>query len=196
MVSTYTGHDEETVSAYFTYFRQLVASSLDAEDQTIGGPDIIVEIDETKVAKRKNNRGHRVEGTWVLGGVERAEERKMFLVEVPNRSAETLLLTLFTRIRPGSIVYSDLWRGYIHLSENLNISHHTVNHSLYFVDPQTGVHTNTIEGTWSALKKSIPFSRRTRGKITPHLFEFIWRRLNAKNLWNMFIDALRVVEYN
>ena len=35
----------------------------------IGEDGIIVEIDESKFGKRKYNRGHRVDGCWVLGGV-------------------------------------------------------------------------------------------------------------------------------
>jgi hypothetical protein len=31
----------------------------------------IVEVDESKFGKRKYHRGHRVEGVWVIGGVER-----------------------------------------------------------------------------------------------------------------------------
>jgi hypothetical protein len=58
------------------------------------------------------------------------------------------------------------------------------------------VHTNTIEGTWCALKKSIPVRRRTRGLITGHLFEFIWRRIHYKSLWNGFIDALKITSYD
>jgi hypothetical protein len=195
MISEYTGHDQETVSDYFGYFRQLVGSALEDDDQAIGGENVIVEIDETKIAKRKNHRGHRVEGAWILGGVERTEERKVFLVEVPDRSAETLLAVLARHIQPGSIVHSDLWKGYIRLAETLGVEHRTVNHSFYFVDPVTLVHTNTIEGTWCALKKMIPTCRRTRGKLQGHLFEFIWRRANRKDLWSAFVEAMAVTEY-
>ncbi|KAG0442322.1 hypothetical protein DMUE_0356 [Dictyocoela muelleri] len=45
----------------------------------IGGDQLVVEIDESKFGKRKYNRGHRVRGTWVVGGVERSESRKIFL---------------------------------------------------------------------------------------------------------------------
>jgi hypothetical protein len=66
-----TGHSSLTVIVYIGYYRQLVSSSLDDEDQVIGGPGIIVEVDESKFGKRKYNRGHRVDGVWVFGGVER-----------------------------------------------------------------------------------------------------------------------------
>lgn len=50
----------------------------------------IVEIDESKIAKRKYNKGHKV-GAWVIGGIERSmlknkiknENKKMFLLPIP-----------------------------------------------------------------------------------------------------------------
>lgn len=40
------------------------------ECEQIGGPGIIVQIDESKIGKRKYHKGHRVEGQWVFGGIE------------------------------------------------------------------------------------------------------------------------------
>jgi hypothetical protein len=191
-ISSHLGHDDETISAYLSDFRVLVKQSLTECDQRIGGPGVIVEIDETKLGRRKNNRGHHVEGVWVLGGVERTLERRVFLVPVPNRSAETLLQVLSEHLLPGTLVFSDMWRGYISLSSRLDVQHATVNHSLHFVDPITMVHTNTIEGTWSALKRFIPIRRRTANCVAGHLFEFIWRRLHTNALWISFLQALRV----
>src|SRR5271163_4599279 len=49
------------VSLIWREFRQLVSAALDDEDMVIGGPGIVVEIDESKFGKRKYHRGHRVE---------------------------------------------------------------------------------------------------------------------------------------
>ena len=56
----FSGLAEDTTN-YIGFFRQLVSLALDDEDTVVGGPGIIVEIDETKFGKRKYNRGHRVE---------------------------------------------------------------------------------------------------------------------------------------
>jgi hypothetical protein len=51
------------------------------EDCKIGGNGVIVEIDESKFGKRKYNRGHRVDGVWVVGGVELTPQGKCFLIQ-------------------------------------------------------------------------------------------------------------------
>lgn len=45
----------------------------------IGGNNVVLEIDESKFGKRKYNRGHHVEGVWILGCVERTHERRIIL---------------------------------------------------------------------------------------------------------------------
>jgi hypothetical protein len=95
-----------TVTSFCNSFRQLVSESLDIESVTvIGGEGIEVEIDESKLGKRKHNRGHRVE--WVIGGVERTPERKVFLVQVENRTAETIGDIISKHVKPGSIIYME-----------------------------------------------------------------------------------------
>ena len=136
-----------------------------------------------------------MEGVWVVGGVERTPERKVFLVSVPDRKADILTHIITRHVKPGSIIYTDLWKGYSRLAEVQDYEHHTVNHSQVFKDPVTGVHTNTIEGTWNALKMQIRPRNRVKDGIEEHLWEFIWRRRHAANLWDGFIGALRDLHY-
>jgi len=175
-------------------FRKLIGASLDDDDMVIGGPGVVVEVDEAKFGKRKYHRGHRVDGVWVLGGVERTPDRKMFAVAVPDRSAETLHDIIRQYVRPGSIINTDLWRGYNGLGMQ-GYQHHTVNHSTNFRDPATGACTNTIEGTWAGIKVGIPARNRTEDNMQDQLLEFLWRRKNANNLWGGFINALRDIYY-
>ncbi|KCZ78178.1 hypothetical protein H311_00796, partial [Anncaliia algerae PRA109] len=53
----------------------------DSSGVKISGPNIVVEADETKLGKRKFNRGRLVYGVWVIGGIERNTYKLCFLVE-------------------------------------------------------------------------------------------------------------------
>jgi hypothetical protein len=191
-----TSHSSSTVSSFLGHFRSLVASSLEDEHNVIGGPNVIVEVDESKMGKRNYNRGHRVDGVWIVSGVERTPERKVFLRVVENRSANTLLGILGQHVAPGSLVYTDLWKGYCKINERLGLDHYTVNHSLHFKDPTSGVHTNTIEGSWNGLKMKISARNRVKDGMEDKLLKFIWRRRHSNSLWEGFICALREIRYD
>ena len=75
----------------------------------------------------------------------------VFLVYVINRTKKTLLPIIKQFILPGTTIISDCWKSYECLDKN-GFDHMTVNHSITFKDPETGAHTNTIEGTWFHVK--------------------------------------------
>ena len=72
----------------------------------IGGNNAIVEIDESKFGKRKYNRGHRVEGVWVVGAVERINKR-IVLRYVEKRGGYTLTTSCKKYIKKETTIYSD-----------------------------------------------------------------------------------------
>ena len=84
-----------------------------------------------------------VEGQWVFGGIEE-DSRKCFIVPVDNRTEETLLNLIKKWIKPGTLIVSDCWKGYINLQKH-GYEHRTVNHSKEFVN-ELGFHTNKIGG--------------------------------------------------
>ena len=167
----------------------IIIADLDEEDELIGGEGIEVQIDESKFGKRKYNRGHQVNGVWILGGVELTEERKLFLKIVEGRSKRTLQEVIEKHVKKGSIIVADCWRSYNGLNE-LDYGHYRVNHSKSFIDETTGFHTNNIEGTWSAIKSKCSTYQKTAKRIQGKLFEFIWRRKHFKDIWTSFIFAM------
>ena len=127
--------------------------------EKIGGHNKTVEIDESRFVRRKYHRSHPIKGQWVSGGVER-ESGKMFLVPVPDRIADTLKDVIDAWIEPGTTVISDCWGAYRDLDAE-GYTHHTVNHSIGFVDERTGAHTNTTESTWRHAKAFLsPYNRK------------------------------------
>ena len=73
-------------------------------------------------------------------------------IQAPDRSAATLLPITQDSIRPGTTVMSYLWGAYGGVAA-LGYNHLTVDHSMNLVDPQTGAHTRSIEGSWKSAKE-------------------------------------------
>ena len=72
------------------------------------------------------------------------------MIMVQRRDAATLLPIIQQHVRPGSIVWSDEWAAYRRVQQLPSVAQHsTVNHSIQFVDPTTGVHTQNIESYWN-----------------------------------------------
>ena len=81
-------------------------------------------------------------------------------VQVPScRSRKVLLPHIEQHCLQGSIFCSDGWKAYNKLIDHLkleDVEHYAVNHSENYVDPETGAHTQTIEGFWGQCKSYLP----------------------------------------
>ena len=196
-INTAMGLSKRTITNFVGYAQQLVIEDINETQEVIGGPGIIVEVDESKFSRRKYNRGHRVASKkWVFGGVERTPEQKFFAVTVNDRSASTLEAVIAAFIHPESTIYSDCWKGYSNLAaKHLCASHQTVNHSENYVNPVDGTCTNMIECKWNVLKQNIPRRKRTDNMLDECLLEEVWRHQNKNDLWGALLRALKTVKY-
>lgn len=167
-----------TMVDWFNYCRDICTAYLLDYHAPIGGPGVEVEVDESKFMHRKYHRGEHVDGQWYLGLIERRDPSKCIIVACPNnsRSADALLPLIIHNVLPGSVILSDMWAAYNTLG-NHNYQHLSVNHRLHFRDPNTGVHTNLIEGTWAHAKRKIRKMYGTSNDLhSSYLSEFVWRR--------------------
>lgn len=102
----------ESVSDVLSYCREVCMASLDKEYEEsgmIGGENIIVEIDESKIGRRKYNCGRMVEGSWIIGMVERNEPGYRIEICPDNkRTAEALIPIIKKHILPGTEIHTDL----------------------------------------------------------------------------------------
>ena len=88
-----------------------------------------------------------------------------YMCTVPDRSAVTLLPIIQQHVLPGTTIASDEWRAYRNVPNITNVANHqTVNHSVNFVDPTTGTHTQNIESYWSRVKTKL---KRMKGSSYP-----------------------------
>jgi transposase-like protein len=124
-------------------------------DTPLGGD---VEADETyiggrrKVGPSRKGSGRGTDGkTIVMGMIERGGEVITRIVE--NAGAKSLVPPIQEFVSPDATLHNDEWHPYKKVRK-LGYRHETVNHSKdEWV--RGSVHTNTIGGFWSILKRSI-----------------------------------------
>ena len=92
-------------------------------------------------------------------------------------------------INKKTTIYSDCWKGYTGLS-CVSYKHETVNYNKHFVDPVSGVHTNTIEGTWSGVKLNVPYRCRTKKLIDPFLVRYMIVKNERADPFRYIIDLI------
>jgi hypothetical protein len=145
----------------------------------------VIEIDESLFVKVKHHKGKDLSRSqvWVFGFYERDDTRsnkRCLFVVVPKRDAYTLLNLIYHYCLENSIIHSDCWAAYNRIKQlDKRFEHYQVNHDLYFVDPQTRVHTNSIESMWRQVKCGIDKNKGVnRDYLQSYLDEFCWRHNN------------------
>ena len=142
----------------------------------------------------KYNQGSRL-GTlkWIFGLTERGRLDCILKQVPPSRTRKTLLPIINQHCLEGSLFCSDGWRAYHELAEHLDsedVLHYPVNHSENYVYPETGAHTQTIQGLYSHIK-----DLRVRGMkprdLTSYLGFFMWTRFCKQRNKYKFIHFLK-----
>ena len=142
----------------------------------------IVEIDETFVGGEVRGKGHGYKGNKaiVVGAVQRGG--KIVLQVVPDRTRKTLHAFADANIADeAEAIHTDDWAAYRGIGDE-DTRHKTVNHSIKeYV--RGDVHTNSIEGVWSLLKRSIvgSFHKISIKHLDAYLDELEWRFNNRDN---------------
>ncbi|RCN50226.1 hypothetical protein ANCCAN_03643 [Ancylostoma caninum] len=174
--------DEKSIVQWTQRFRDVLVDYYTTDVTGIGGPNTAMQVDETHIVRRKYNVGRIVRRDWLVGGIQ--DGTKLVFVEITDdRSAANLDAIIQRHVIPGDVIRTDMWKGYSNL-KNLGYIHETVNHSVNFVDPVTGVHTQRIENTWSHLKAKIRSRHRFKGELwDDHFHEVLWKwQFNSENL--------------
>ncbi|XP_057183219.1 uncharacterized protein LOC130549894 [Triplophysa rosa] len=123
---------------------------------------------------------------WVFGmlGVSHRGKTagKPVLRLVERRGRRDLVPLIVHHVRTGSAIISDEWRAYKRCLPHLGYRHFTVNHSVSYVDPRTGAHTQHIERAWRTYKEQVWRLRgnRSEGLLKDHLTVIEWNEWLAK----------------
>ena len=155
----------------------------------------VVEVDETWVGGKLSSRHQKEKWrdpyenkTAVAGAVERGG--RVVAVTVPNVKKATLLGHVERRILPASTVYTDELKSYTSLGQR-GYAHSRVNHSAN-VYVSGDVHTNTMEGFWSLVKRGIGgvYHSVSAKHLQGYLNEYAWRYNERRSGRGMFLSLL------
>lgn len=158
-----------------------------------------VEIDETYIGGKNKNRHEdkKVKGnqgrsakdkTPVLGMLER--DGKLVAKTVEDVQGPTLAPEIKEVVKKHATIYTDEWRAYKsvqHIYDHRFVKH---NHGEYV---KGNVHTNTIEGFWSILKRGIVgiYHFTSKKHLQKYVDEFVFRYnhrlMNESQRFNEFL---------
>jgi transposase-like protein len=152
-------------TAWFMLHRLRHAARTRSFNRPMGGEGRAIEVDETFIGGKGKNqslsrrradkatgapRGGAVGKTIVMGLLERGGDLRAGVVS--NTSQQELETVVRAHVAEGATVYTDEHRGYRDLKNGYD--HQTVAHAREEY-ARGSVHTNSIEGFWSLLKRQI-----------------------------------------
>jgi transposase-like protein/predicted RNA-binding Zn-ribbon protein involved in translation (DUF1610 family) len=148
-----------------------------------------IEVDETLVGGRQSRHEYQTVGKPIVMGIVQ-RDGLLRAGPIPDTTTRTLSGIVRRNVQRGSIISTDERAGYNELDKS-PYEHGRVNHQAkQYVN---GIHhTNTIEGHWSQLKRSI---RGTHVHVSPkHLWkyvsEFSYRRNKRRSHREMFVTLV------
>ncbi len=145
--------------------------------------DGVTEIDEAYFGDKEGNK-HTVnkfksQKTAVIGLVDR-DTKQVKAMQIDNPSKECLLPKIGCNVKTSSTIVTDTYNAYKDLKNNYK--HYTIKHSAnecVRLDSRVAfkIHTNTIEGFWSLVKRGIYgiYHWTSKKHINNYLNEFAFR---------------------
>lgn len=167
---------DDTISHWFGMFRDRLVDSVEdwnLGSGPIGGPGVIVQVDEAQIMRRKYSKGRVKPGTWVCGLIDASGHLRMEICE--KRDKATLHEIIHKHVHVGSIVHTDGWASYKGL-DKLGYEHRDVNHKEEFV-ADDGTHTQLIENTWRQMRRRLSRGGVPHGQLPQYMVEFMWHRM-------------------
>ena len=157
-----------------------------------------VEMDETYIGgkprvgqvKTPQDRGRWVDcKAKVFGMVERGGQVAAHVI--PATNAKTIMPYVTERVLPASIVYTDEATHYTRSIPNAGYQHRRIHHKAR-VYVKGDIHTQTIEGFWSLVKRGISGTHHavSAKHLQGYLDEYTWRYNHRNDRRPMFFTLL------
>jgi transposase-like protein len=182
-----------TYKTAWRMFKQIRSMLTDEASGPIGGFGRKVEMDETYYGSRsEGKRGRGTDKTPVVGMVQRKGQVRAFVAA--DVKSDTLRGLIKEHVLPRTMVFTDDFKSYNGLGAR-GYTHHRINHSEK-VYVNGDVHTNTIEGFWSLIKRGIGGVYHNVGRhyLQTYLNEYSFRYNRRFDVQPMFVSFLHQIE--
>jgi transposase-like protein len=183
-----TGVTYKTAWRMFRQIRTLMSEEVQLEGS-------LVEMDETYMGgRRKGYKGRPGRGdkkmTPVVGIAERTTgNRRVIARATQDVTANTLMGMVKEYVLPESTIFTDDFSGYDRLNKH-GFTHRRINHSAK-IWVMGDIHTNTIEGFWSLVKRGIGgvYHQISQKYLQSYLDEYTFR-YNRRDRGNLIFSSL------
>ena len=184
---------KKSIIQWYNYYRDVCTTYLESNPVRFSS-NCTLNVDETALGgKRKYNRGRipQTETRWLFGIICSAHH-KVHCEFIEDKKHETVIPIITRHVDHGATIYSDGAKVYQCL-QNMHYNHNFVIHKKEYVNPVTGVHTNSIENFWGNLKMHLKSVRGSQSvMLDRHIDEYIYRynRKNQGKIFNLILQDI------
>ncbi|MFC1995199.1 IS1595 family transposase [Chloroflexota bacterium] len=174
-----TGVTYKTAWRMFKQIRTLL-------NEDIGFMSDKIEVDETYIGgMRHGKRGRGAGGKTIVAGIVQ-RKAKVSASVVPDVQSKTLLPMIQEKALPDSTIYTDEMPSYNRL-DRMGYRHETIHHANK-VYVNGDIHTNTIDGFWSLVKRGISgvYHSVSPDYLQSYVNEYSFRYNHRKSETSMF----------
>ncbi|GIU72453.1 MAG: DDE transposase [Candidatus Nitrosocaldaceae archaeon] len=172
-----------TTHKIFTIIREKIYQYCSKDDILQGE----IEADEAYFMLEKGKRGRGNNKIPVFGILERNGKVKVEIVN--DVKAETLLRETIKKVKRGSIIYTDKYKGYDSLVL-YGFKHERIDKSIRFANGK--VYINGIEGFWSYAKERLLRYHGVSRELFPYYIkELEFRYNNRDNVFEEIVEVIR-----
>ncbi|XP_004536377.1 uncharacterized protein LOC101459618 isoform X2 [Ceratitis capitata] len=190
----------KTITDWYNFCREVVVSYQIDQQKVIGkigGKNKVVQIDEIKFGKGKQNKDKSPENQWLLGLIEDdSEDLRLEICNDNVRSVEALLPLIKKHVKEGTIIRSDFWdsidsltgSGYKYQKTNYDDTENPIDNDENYI--------RRIDSQWRVVKR---FYYRDNFKnctnFADMMVECLWRKSISEKHEDPFLKLIEAVKY-
>lgn len=167
------------------------------ERERIGGKNVIVQVDESRFGQSKGEKGRPIHERWVLGLIanDSTDFRTVVLAD-GKRDACILTTQICEHVKPGSVIVTDKWAGYItDTLKRKHYKHNSINHSdkKHPFVATDGTNTQRIESYWRDMKAKWKHHTIPDQYFEDWVYVYAWRRKCLQENRPVFEELLNII---